>query len=291
MRILVTGGSGLVGAEICVRATARGHEVLAGFMSNTPPKGKPIHLDLSKPGVAERVRSLKPDLIIHTGALIDNDRCETEPELSERVNGIATGEIAQAARSIGAHLNYVSTSYVFDGQSGNYAEDAQPNPISQYGRSKLMGEKLVRESGCRYCIARTSVVYGWGRNARPNYALYVLQALEARGKVRAAEDLYSSPTLNTNLAEMLLELSTRQITGIFHTAGATRASRLEFASALANMFDLDSTGIIAVNSRSLNLKATRPLDSSVDVSNATRTLNSKPMVLPEALQSFRDARP
>jgi len=290
MRILVTGGSGLMGGEICVRATARGHEVLAGFMSNPPPEGKPIHMELPKPGAAERVRNLNPELIIHTGGLTDVDRCETEPELSERVNGIATGEIAKAARIIGAHLTYVSTDYVFDGELGNYAEDVQPNSINQYGRTKLMGERLAGESGCRCCVARTSVIYGWGRSSRPNYALYVVQALEGRQEVRAAEDLYSSPTLNTNLAEMLLELATRQIIRIVHTAGATRTSRLEFARALANSFDLDSTGIIAVNSRTLNLKAARPRDSSLDVSKATRTLNSKPMMLPEALQSFRGTR-
>jgi dTDP-4-dehydrorhamnose reductase len=241
--------------------------------------------------VAQTVRNLNPELVIHAGGLTDVDQCEEQPELAERVNGIATGEIAKAVRTLGAHLSYVSTDYVFDGELGNYDEAAHPNPISQYGHSKLTGERLVAQTGCSYCIARTSVIYGWGRSRKPNYALYVVHALEGRREVRAAKDLYSSPTLNTNLAEMLLELATRQLTGIFHVAGATRTSRLEFARALASEFALDTKRIAPVNSRTLNLKAMRPRDSSLDVSKAMRTLSAKPLRLPEALRSFKETRP
>ena len=291
MRILVTGGSGLVGAEICALGTQEGHEVFAGFHSNQPQHGKPTLLDLSKPDIVEEVRAVRPELIIHTGGLTDVDRCEQEAELAERVNGTATGEIAKAARSMGAHVTYVSTDYVFDGEEGNYDENAKPNPVSQYGRSKLLGETLLSETGGNYCIARPSVIYGWGRAWRPNYALSVVKALEAKREVKAAHDIYCSPTLNTSLAQMLLELGTRRLNGVFHVAGATRTSRLEFAKEIAAEFSLNPSGIIRVDSRLLNLVARRPHDSSLSVTKAARTLIAKPLKLPEALQLFHKTRP
>jgi dTDP-4-dehydrorhamnose reductase len=268
-----------------------GHEVFAGFLSNQPQHGRPTILDLSKPGILEEIRAVSPELIIHTGGLTDVDRCEQEAELAERVNGTATGEIAKAARILGAHVTYVSTDYVFDGEAGNYDETAKPNPVSQYGRSKLFGERLLSETGGDYCIARPSVIYGWGRSWRPNYALFVVKALEEKREVKAAYDMYCSPTLNTSLAQMLLELATRRLTGVFHVAGATRTSRLDFAKEIAAEFSLNPSGITRVNSRMLNLRARRPYDSSLSVGKAARTLNAKPLRLPEALRLFHKTRP
>ena len=263
----------------------------AGFRSNPPTDGKPTRLDLSNPDLGRVVRDVNPELVIHTGGLADVDQCEEQPELADRVNGIASGEIAKAAHNLGAHLTYVSTDYIFDGTQGNYDENANPNPISQYGRSKLLGERLVAETGGEYCIARTSLIYGWRRTRKPNYAVSVVQALQGKREVKAASDLYSSPTLSTNLAEMLLELSARRLTGIFHVSGATRTNRLEFANAIADQFSLDPAGIVRVNAQMLNLKAIRPSDSSMNVSKAMRTLDAKPLKLPEALQLFQRTRP
>ena len=265
--------------------------MFAGFHSNQPQHGRPTLLDLSKPNIAERIRALSPELIIHTGALTDVDRCEQEAKLAERVNGTATGEIARTARSLGAHVTYVSTDYVFDGEEGNYDETAKPNPLSQYGRSKFLGEMLLSEAGGDYCIARPSVIYGWGRSSRPNYALFVVKALEEKREVKAAYDMYCSPTLNTSLAQILLELATHRLTGVFHVAGATRTSRLEFAKEIAAEFSLNPSGIIRVDSRMLNLRARRPRDASLNVGKAARTLNVKPLKLPEALRLFHKTRP
>ena len=291
MRILVTGGSGLLGAEVCARGIQEGHDIYAGFRSNPPADGKPTRLDLSKPDVGRVVRDVNPDLVIHTGGLADVDQCEEQPEFADRVNGIASGDIAKVALSLGAHLTYVSTDYIFDGAQGNYDENASPNPISQYGRSKMVGERLVAKTGSEYCIARTSLIYGWRRAWKLNYAASVVHALEGKREIKAANDLYSSPTLSTNLAEMLLELGTRRLTGIFHVSGATRTNRLEFANAIATQFSLNPAGIVRVNAQMLNLKAIRPPDSSLNVSKATRTLDTKPLELPEALQLFQRTRP
>jgi dTDP-4-dehydrorhamnose reductase len=266
--------------------------MFAGFNSTLPLYGKPVHLDMAKiDDTAEIIRTLHPELIIHAAALTDVDQCEQQPELAELVNGIATGAIGKAASKMGTHVTYVSTDYVFSGEEGNYDESARPNPLNHYGRSKLMGEKLLIETGVNYCIARPSVIYGWGRPEKPNFALFVVKALEEKRKVKAAYDLYCSPTLNINLAEMLLELSTRQLTGTFHASGATRTSRIEFARDIAEEFALNPEEISPVDSRTFNWQAKRPSDSSLNVDKAARTLNAKPMKLPNALQLFHTSRP
>lgn len=85
----------------------------------------------------------------------------SEPDLAMRINGEAPAELARAARDTGALLIHYSTDYVFDGaKEGSYLEDDLPNPISQYGRSKLCGERAIAESGCRYAILRTQWVFG-----------------------------------------------------------------------------------------------------------------------------------
>ena len=287
----MTGASGLVGAALCALATKDGHDVFAGFNSTRPLYGKPTRLALSgADDVVGIVRAVEPEVIIHTAALTDVDQCEQQVELAERVNGIATGEIGEAARNVGAHVTYVSTDYVFSGEEGNYGEETRPNPLSEYGRSKLLGEKLLAESGAACCVGRASVIYGWGKPQKPNFALFVLKALERKREVKAAFNLYCSPTLNTNLAEMLLELAKRRLTGVFHVSGATRVSRFEFSTELAKQFGMDSKFIMPVDWRTLNLDAIRPRDSSLNVSKAMKTLNVKPLDLAEALSLFRKSR-
>ena len=283
----MTGASGLVGTAVSALATKRGHEVAACYNTGLPLYGAPKRIDLAKPSeLVDLIRAIKPVSIIHTAALTDVDECELQPELAEQVNGAATGEIAKAARDVSAHLTYVSTDYVFGGEEGNYNEEATPNPLSHYGRSKLLGEKLLIESKANCCIARPSVIYGWGRPKKPNFGLFVVNSLEEKREIKAAHELYCSPTLNTNLSEMLLEIATRKLTGILHVSGATRASRFEFARVIANEFELNSDLIKQTDWKNLRLRANRPRDSSLNVQKAVETLTAKPSNLNDALRSF-----
>ena len=281
----------MVGAVVCAKAVQESHEVFAGFKTHNPAFGKPIPMDLTNASVSNLVRALHPDFVIHTGGLTDVDECERNADLAQLVNGTATGELAEAARVINAHFTYVSTDYVFDGREGSYDENAKPNPINEYGRSKYLGERLLTESGVDFAIARPSVIYGWGRYWKPNYALSVVRSLKEKRKVFAADDLFSSPTLNTQLADNLLELATRKLTGIYHVSGLSRISRLEFAREIAVHFTLDPTEIVRVNSSMLQLIAKRPQDSSLNVSKATKTLSSKLLPLSEALNLFQRTHP
>ena len=231
------------------------------------------------------VRETRPDTIINAAALTDVDQCESQPDMAHLVNATSVGYLAAAAEEHGSFLLQVSTDYVFSGDKGGHSETDAPNPINQYGLSKLKGEKAAMRAGeDRWSIARASVVYGWARPHRPNAATYVYDKLSKHDRISMLNDQYSSPTLNTNLAGMILEIVERRIAGIMHTSGATRLARYDFAVDIARIFGLDENLISPVESKSLNWRAKRPADSSLNTAKASRTLSNSPLKLDQALK-------
>jgi len=288
LRILVTGASGLLGQKVAEFAQVNGHEVYAIYREHTITMGTPIKLDLTDNERLLRVISkLKPDAIIHTAAYSDVEGCETNRNLAWKINAEATKHLATAAVSAHSHLTYVSTDYVFDGMKGLYTEQDVPNPISHYGYTKLKGEEFIKEHASKWCIARPSVIYGWGPKHKLNFATWLINSLGQRREVRILTDQHISPTLNTNLAKMLIEIAEREITGILHTAGATRVNRYEFALKLADFFCLEKSLVKPAKTDEMQWKAKRPKDSSLNVSKATALLNQKPLKLDRALVAMK----
>ncbi len=285
MRILITGGSGLLGSKIAEIAMVRGDLIFSGYAHHEPEFGKGMKFDLlDLPGISDLVKRVKPDVIVHSAALTDVDRCEREKELAYRMNVEGTRAIAEAAEREGSFLVYISTDYVFDGERGMYREDNNTNPVSYYGYSKLLGEQF-----CQGCIARTCVIYGSRpASGKVNFALWLLESLRSRKQVRVVTDQFITPTLNTSLARMVLEAADRRLCGIYHLAGATRISRYDYALQLARAFDLESDRLQPSRMDDLKWIARRPKDSSLDTSKASRTLVERPLAIHEALQALKD---
>ncbi|MEM2084218.1 MAG: sugar nucleotide-binding protein, partial [Nitrososphaerota archaeon] len=178
---------------------------------------------------------------------------------------------------------------VFDGSKGMYKEEDEPNPINFYGYSKLLGEKIIEENEGEYLIARASVIYGSKpASGKTNFALWILDNLNKNQNIKVLIDQYVSPTLNTNLAEILLEAYERNITGIYHIAGAERVSRYEFALKLAEVFNLNKNLIIKAKMDEMDWIAKRPKDTSLDTSKANNVFKVKPINLNEALNNLKE---
>ena len=139
-----------------------------------------------------------------------------------------------------------------------------------------------------YCIARGSVIYGAIRaTGKTNFALWLIQKLKAKEKVRIVADQWNSPTLNTNLAEMILEVLERKLIGTFHLSGSSRLSRYEFANLLAKTFSLDAKLLMSAATKEMSWLAKRPKDSSVNVDKALQTLRHKPLEISDALRKMK----
>jgi dTDP-4-dehydrorhamnose reductase len=283
MRLLVTGGSGLMGSKVAQLALKKGYAVFSGYAHHEPENGVGVKFDLADSfSIADAVRACRPDLIIHTAALTDVDVCETNQDLAYKMNVLATKALYEAALEIGAFTIYTSTDYVFDGSCGMYKEEDATNPVNYYGYSKLLGEQ--------YCdtVARACVIYG----AKPasgkiNFALWVVESLRSGKTIKIVTDQYITPTLNTNLADMVLELAERRLRGVYHLAGATRISRFDFAVELARTFELDEELIIKSKMSEMKWAAKRPYDSSLDTFKAYRCLEAKPQSIEEALRTLK----
>ncbi|KVA06154.1 dTDP-4-dehydrorhamnose reductase [Burkholderia ubonensis] len=191
MKILLTGKHGQLGWELQRSLQPLG-EVCA--LDRTA-------LDLTRPEtIAAVVGSVRPDVIVNAAAYTAVDHAETEEALATTVNGVAVGELAEAARKQGAQLLHYSTDYVFDGEATlPYREDNATNPRSAYGRSKVAGEQAIAQVGGDWLIFRTSWVYGArGRN----FMRTIANASLEHDTLRVVADQYGTPTSARMLADL-----------------------------------------------------------------------------------------
>ncbi len=214
--------------------------------------------------------------------------CEVNRGLAWKVNVEGTRNVAQASKACKAFILYISTDYVFDGEKGCYVETDLPSPLSYYGYTKLKAEELVQNMVNEYCIARTSVIYGANPAAgKVNFALWVLNKLKSKEKATVFVDQWNSPTLNSSLAEMTLEVAERRLTGVYHLSGATRISRSDFANKFAQTLGLDASVLVPSSMKDFPTPAKRPRDSSLNTAKADRTLEHKPLKIEDALEKLK----
>lgn len=288
MKLLITGASGLLGTKLCQISLRKNHEVYSVYSQHMPLYGTPVELNiLDMRATQATLDKIKPEAIVHAAALTDVDKCELEKDLAWKTNVEATKNLAQLCKEHNAFLIYVSTDYVFDGEKGMYRETDKPSPINNYGLTKLKGEEAVHALD-NYCIARGSVIYGsTAATGKTNFALWLLEKLRKNEEVKIITDQWNSPTLNRNMAEMIIEILEKRMNGTFHLAGATRLTRYEFARRVAEIFKLDPKYIKPVQSKNINWVAKRPKDSSLNVNKAQQKLANKPLEISEALEMMK----
>lgn len=284
-RILVTGGSGLLGSRI-VEALAGKCELYYSFNSNRVEiaGGLPVSLDVSSPACTKKIIGLAPDTVFHTSALTNVDYCELRQQEAFAVNAQGAKNVAIACREVGAKMIHLSTDYVFDGGKGNYAEGDAPNPINYYGTTKLESENIVSSLLDDCVIARTTVIFGWNRDwQRENFATWVINSLRAGKRILLANDQFGNPTLAENLASALIELAISNKKGIYHIAGSNCISRLDFGTKIADVFSLDKNLIKPVTSEELSQTAPRPRNNCLSNKKAAKELKTRLFGVEEAL--------
>ncbi|WP_244863581.1 dTDP-4-dehydrorhamnose reductase [Paenibacillus cisolokensis] len=222
LHILVSGAGGQLGRE------------LVGI--KVPPSVKVTGMSRKEWDVTDLNRCrevtsmLRPDVIIHCAAYTAVDRAESDPDDAYRINAEGTRNVAVAAREAGAKLVYISTDYVFDGQSNvPYKEDDEPNPQTVYGKSKWAGEQFVQSLHDRYFIVRTSWVYG---RYGSNFVKTMLKLGREKKRLTVVHDQIGSPTYTLDLARFLLELSQTDFYGVYHATNRGACSWYQFAKAI-----------------------------------------------------------
>ncbi len=285
-RLLVTGASGLLGANLALLAQNLGYEVL-GWTNSRPLVDAPFTtraVDFGNPqDLALAFEAAEPDALINCAAQANVDAAEKQPEHAFRVNAEAAGELAKLAGSASVPMIHISTDAVFDGTKGDYKETDTPNPLNTYAQSKLAGEHAVAQANPEAAIARV-VFYGWSLTGTRSLAEFFYNNLTAGKPVNGFTDMFFSPLYAAHLAEALLEMLQKRLSGIYHVYAPESLSKYDFGVRLAQEFGLDASLIRPISALDSDLPTRRSLNLSMNTDKLQAALG-KP--LPSQTEGLR----
>ena len=271
-RLLVVGGSGLLGTKLL--KNANNYELYSTFKKNSIDfeNVETMKLDITNKKDCRKILDIEPDFIVNTAAMTNVDHCERFKEDAYNVNVNGTKNLADIAQQLGSKFIQISSDMVFSG-GNNFSERDKPNPANVYGKTKLESEKKASEVP-NYLILRPSVIFGWipfehryfddKTTKSMNFALWILNKLKNKQKLSIVDDQFNTPTLADNLAEIILEMIKKDLTGIYHTSGLSCISRLNFSKKIAKTFGYSEDFITPCSTKELKQVARRSLQTCLN---------------------------
>lgn len=289
--ILITGANGFVGSYLTeqllkldwpVCATGKGDCRLPSSVN-----GRELYyemLDFTDPfAVHDLVEKLKPSIIVHAGAMGKPDECETNQWAAHQVNVEGTIHLAQNAKEIGARLLFLSTDFVFNGETGMYTESDPLAPVNFYGRTKLEAEMAVQEFAGSWSIVRTVLVYGSPREGRPNLLSILREKLMKAEGYRVVDDQFRTPTYVGDLVDGIVKMIEKNSDGLFHLCGDELMTPYDMACRAARFWKLPVDLIQRVSTSDLQHPAARPVKTGLSIEKAVRELGFAPRNLEQGL--------
>jgi len=264
MRVLVTGGSGLLGRYL-LNTQPRNIEAAYTWYTRSQP-WTDYQLDVcDKSMVSYVVGRVQPDAIIHMAAAGNVDWCENNYREAWRCNVEGTENVLAAAADYGAKVLLTSTNAVFDGENPPYQPDAERNPVNSYGRMRRKAEDLFARYKGEWQVARLFLLYGWEPpGARGNWGSDAVRRLRRGVPMRVVDDITYQPTYAGDAARALWWLVTDYGPGYYHLSGGDTLNLHAFVLKVAETWGYDKSLISAISMSQLaHLKmAPRPRDSS-----------------------------
>jgi len=274
-KILITGVHGQLGRALAAVCTERGIDF----------EGRDIDtLDIGDaPAVTEWIETSNPHAVINCAAFTAVDDCESEEQLSSRINGTAVGHIAKACDTINARLVQISTDYVFSGDGDRpYREDDPVAPASVYGRTKLRGEELAADT-LHHLVVRTAWLYGHGGR---NFVEAIRDQIDGGARsLRVVADQRGSPTFCDDLAETVLDLISADTGGVVHAVNAGETTWHGFAVAIASLLG-KAVEVLPVGTEEFPRPAPRPAYSVLDTSRLLSVLGHRMPPWEDALERY-----
>jgi len=248
--ILVTGANGQLGTAL---------RNLLGSQATYLTRSD---LDLGHPETFPRIiHDLRPKLLVNCAAYTAVDQAEAEPEQAMRVNATAVGRLAAAAAGAGAGFVTFSTDYVFDGRADRpYTESSVPNPLNQYGTSKLAGERSALSAHPEALVIRTSWLLS---GTHQNFVSRILELARQR-PLRVVDDQRGHPTMAADLAVATLEAVERGASGLLHLTNAGVSSWFELARECLQLAGIDQERVTPCSTEEFPRPARRPANSVLE---------------------------
>jgi dTDP-4-dehydrorhamnose reductase len=282
--IVITGGKGMLAQAI--EKTLRERNLTCNAV------GREVCDITSESDVRRLFADRKPTLLVNCAAHTKVDLCEDEREKANAINGRAVRTLSSLARENGCFLVHYSTDFVFDGSGRRPCHPDDPvNPLSAYGRSKLLGERKLQENApAQWLILRTAWLYGRGG---PNFPRTIVERARQGQPLKVVNDQIGSPTHTIDLAQATLDLLDRQLTGIWHLTNSGSTSWYDFARAALEEFDLAAASLAPLTTAEwLAIRpkqAHRPSYSVLDVEPFARATGRPMRPWREGLRDFRRA--
>lgn len=281
VKILITGSAGFVGKN-CFELLKDKYEVCG--VSKEESKYSTHRLDLTeKEKLVEVLDKENPDVIIHCAALTNVDYNENNREETHKNNVTATKNLVDWAKLNSKKIVFISSDYVYSGETGNYNEESDVGPLNYYGITKLEGEKLVSELN-NYAILRTTVVFGYdvgGMN-------FLMQLLRQKEKRNIPIDQINNATDVKVLANYVSGVIEKDLKGIFVATGPEPMGRYEFTKMICKIFDLNLNLFKGVETSELNSVAKRPLNNSTSSIKIREALNYEVPSLEQSLRLIKE---
>lgn len=274
-RMLITGASGFFGGHLCHLAQQHFEVFGTHNLHMEMPSGvEKVQIDLrDRKALLVALKEIKPRVIIHA-AVLQLDDCERHPELAQQVNIDSTFHLTEWAAANSCRLVYVSSDMVFDGLRGMYNEEDLTDPINEYGRTKLVAERVVQEFCENSVVTRLPLLYGFPIAGGTCFMTSTLDKLKRRETVQVYFDQFRTPGLVQNMAEALLEIANLDFSGTLHLGGSERVSRAELAKQTAQHAGLDVNLLQVVSMHDHAVVAARPADVSLDTTKARSILRT-----------------
>jgi len=272
-KVAILGGRGMLGTDLAKVCREEGFDVKVFDL--------PEFDVTNSRQLREAVDSAK--IIVNCAAYTNVDGAESESELAYQVNAEAVGRLGALVKEANAWLLHISTDFVFDGRSDRpYVEADPPNPINEYGRTKLAGEQLLAESGCGCCVMRVEWTYGSAGN---NFVTKIIQGAKTGGTIKVVDDQTGSPTATTEAAKVICKLLRMRPSGVFHFASAGYVSRYETAKFIFDNLSMD-VNLLPCKTSDWKTDADRPLNSRFDCSKIQALLDEPIEPWQGPLESF-----
>ncbi len=282
-KVLITGVNGFLGQHLALHLLNKNFNVIGVNRGVCRVPWDLIYeeVDLSdKKLVTSILNKHQPEIIVHTAALSQPDKCETDRELCLQMNVEATQNLLYYKS---AQFIYISTDFIF-GENGPHKEDGTPDPLNFYGESKLQAEKAVIKSGLSYAIVRPVFIYGkvWD-GLRPSFLHWVKNNLEQAKPIKVVSDQQRTPTFVNDICNGIEAIINKQATGAFHLAGKDVLSPYQMAVTTAQVLGLDAGLIENVTSETFPEAVKRAKKSGLVIDKAIAELNYNPVSFAEGV--------
>lgn len=290
-KILFTGITGLLGKYFLDNKHPN-YKIIGTYNTHIPQKiENSFKLDITdRKEVLSFIHNVKPHIVVHAASIGNVDYCEAHKEEAYKINVEGTRNVLNASLRVGAKFIFTSSNAIYDGKNPPFGEDSKPNPLDVYGKTKVEGEKIIKESKVPYVILRLMTMYGWPQEGgRSNPVTWVIDQLKNKKQINVVDDIFNNHLYAGQAAGLIWKIiEEKKDKEVYNIAGKDCISRYELALKVCEVFNLDSSLITPVKSDYFKNIAPRPKNTCFDTNKVEKEFSIRLLGIVEGLKRMKD---